>query len=404
MSQIYLWKVILDQEWLAIILTFIILNLLVIIPPLFRKSKAILVLMILMVNLRFLLIFINLYIFRLPGSDKDAVRFVKNANDIANGYLKPDSFIGADLFESYLAFILKFISNNPIYLHLSSNIFFIMFLYIFILFLYDLNIKNRFVFISLIIINLFPSILMNTVTVLREPYQMFFLMLSLYTMHQYITKEKIINLFLFILSTFLLGISHNGLIIVIPLLIFIASITFLWVKRLTIKSFSLTILSTIIILSILILMKVGILTSQATDSVFSGEGLQYAEGYRLSSPDARASYAGTLDTSNIMTTFLSSMTLFVKYMIFPLPWMISSIVDLISIMENLIRIYLIAYILKNKIKSKIFISLFIIYIFIEMIWSLGTSNWGTASRHHIISMPILLIIFNYITSKSRRKS
>lgn len=403
MNHIYIWKIILDQEWLAILLIFIILNSLVVFLPLFRKSKAILILMILIVNIRFLLIFINIYIFRLPGSDKDAVRFVRNAGDIAHGYIKPDSFIGADLFETYLSIILKYISNNPIYLHLSSNIFFIMFVYVFILLLSNLNIKNKVILLPLVIINFFPSILMNTVTVLREPYQMFFLMLSIYSLYKYISKEKLLNLFLFILSTVLFGISHNGLVIIIPLIILIAAITFIWIKKLTIKSISLTCLSLIIIFTVIILMKIGLLTSQATDSIFSGEGLEYAEGYRLSSPDARASYAGTLDTSNVISAFISSISLFIKYMIFPLPWMISSVIDLISIVENLTRLFLLTYIIKYRIESKIFISLFIIYILLEMIWSLGTSNWGTASRHHIVSMPILLIVFTYVFSKSRLK-
>lgn len=401
MSQIYLWKILLDQEWLAIPLTFIILNLIVIALPLFRKSKAIFILMISMVNIRFILIFINIYIIQLPGSDKDAIRFVRNASNIAQGYIKTDSFVGADLFEYYLSLILKFVSNNPIYLHLSSNIFFVLFIYIFIIFLNDLNVKNKLIFISLVILNLLPSILMNTVTVLREPYQMFFLMLCLYSMYKYISKEKIFSLFTFILSTVLLGISHNGLVMVIPFIILIASITFLWEKNLTVKSFSLTFFSIFIILALIVLMKFGVLTSQATDSILSGDGLEYAEGYRLSSPDARASYTGFLDTSNVITTLMSSITLFMKYMIFPMPWMISSVIDLVAITENLIRLCMITYIVKNRIRSKIFVSLFILYLLLEMIWSIGTSNWGTASRHHIVSMPILLIVFTYVFSKSR---
>lgn len=403
MSQIYIWKFLLDQEWLAIPLTFIILNLIVIALPLFRKSKAIFLLMITMVNLRFILIFINIYIIQLPGSDKDAIRFVRNASNIAHGYIKPDSFVGADLFEYYLSLILKFLSNNTIYLHLSSNIFFVFFIYIFILFLNDLNVKNKFILMPLVILNLFPSILMNTVTVLREPYQMYFLMLCLYSMYKYITKEKIFSLFTFILSTVLLGILHNGLVMVIPLIILIASITFLWMKNLTVKSFSLTFFSIFIILVVIILMKFGVLTSQATDSILSGEGLEYAEGYRLSSPDTRASYTGVLDTSSVITTLMSSISLFIKYMIFPMPWMISSVIDLVSITENLIRLCMITYIVKNRIGSKIFVSLFILYFLLEMIWSIGTSNWGTASRHHIVSMPILLIVFTDIFSKSRLK-
>lgn len=401
MNQIYIWKILLNQEWLAIFLTFIILNFTILALPLFRKSRVIFALMIIIVNLRFILIFINLYIIKLPGSDQDAVRFVRNANSIAQGNIKSNNFIGADLFEYYLSFIIKFISNNFIYLHLLSNIFFILCIYIFILFLNNLKVNNKYILISLIILNLFPSVLMNTVTVLREAYQMFFLLLSTYSLYRYISKEKFINLLIFILSSFFLGISHNGLIMVIPIIILMGTITFIWEKDLTIKSLTLTFFSLFITLGVFILMKTGILTSQATDSIFTGEGLKYASGYRLSSPDARTTYKGVLDTSNIFTILISSTLLFLKYMFFPLPWMISSVIDLISIFENITRLLIIVYIIKSKITSKILISLFLFYLLLELLWSIGTSNWGTASRHHIVSMPILLVIFSYVFSKSK---
>ncbi len=400
MGHEYFWKLLLNQDWFAIILTFFILNICVVFPPLFRKNKITLIFMLIVSNIRCLLIIINVYISYLPGSDKDAVRFVRNANNIANGYLVPDSFVGADLYEYYLSIIVKFVSDNPIYLHLSSNVIFIGFLYILVLLLNDMKIEDKYILYALAIINLFPSILLNTVTVLREPYQMFFIMLSIFSIYQYMNKNKIVYLFLFIMASFLLGISHNGLVIFIPILILMASITILWIKKTTIKSVIFNLILLILIFIVIFLMKIGILTSQATDSIISGKGLEYAEGYRLSSPDSRASYEGALDTSNIITIFNSSIILFIKYMIFPLPWMVNKIIDLISIFENLLRLIMITYILKYKIGEKLLFSFFLIYLIMEFVWSIGTSNWGTASRHHIISIPILVIVFVYVISKS----
>ena len=42
-------------------------------------------------------------------------------------------------------------------------------------------------------------------------------------------------------------------------------------------------------------------------------------------------------------------------------------------------------------KNKISIIVLIIYLAVEFVWAMGTSNWGTAMRHHTIANGILLI-------------
>ena len=38
--------------------------------------------------------------------------------------------------------------------------------------------------------------------------------------------------------------------------------------------------------------------------------------------------------------------------------------------------------------------------FIETMWSVGTVNWGTASRHHVVSYGLLAIVAFYIPKKT----
>ena len=79
----------------------------------------------------------------------------------------------------------------------------------------------------------------------------------------------------------------------------------------------------------------------------------------------------------------------------------NSITDLIFFIENCARVYLIylsvkfLIINKSKQRVKVYSSLLLIlfiYFFTELIWSLGTMNWGTASRHHIPSLGLLAIV------------
>ena len=98
-------------------------------------------------------------------------------------------------------------------------------------------------------------------------------------------------------------------------------------------------------------------------------------------------------------SLFSSFILFIpvslfQYLFEPLPQRISSFMDIALFFENLIRLYLIynTIVSFKKIKNAQFgILIFSYYILIELIWSLGVNNWGTASRHHIPSSGLLAL-------------
>lgn len=396
----YIWSAFLSNTFLAIIVCFFIMNSIALLP-LFRKNKKIFTFVISIINLRFFLMITNVYIVKLPGSNEDAVRFVRNAFQISTGNLKVDSIVGAGLYENFLSFFIKYISYNPMYLHLLSNIAFLISVYIFMLFADKLKFSLNNTFIGLIILNFLPSIVMNTVTTLREPYQILFLMLYSYFLYKFIESDKIKYLILFTVSTILFGLTHNGLIIMIPILIFIGAIMYITTRNLTFKSLAIIFISFILFIVIILMMISGVISSQFTESISSGEGLEYAEQYREGSPDSRATYTGSLDTSNILTFLISSSILFIKYMTSPLPWMMTSPIDLISLFENLIRIILLIVVFKNirDVRGIFSKSILVIYFSIEILWAMGTSNWGTAARHHIVAFPFPILSFLIIKNE-----
>ena len=70
--------------------------------------------------------------------------------------------------------------------------------------------------------------------------------------------------------------------------------------------------------------------------------------------------------------------------------------DLIALLENLFRIIIILLICYSIYFNTInfnkftFVSFFF-FLVIEIIWAMGTTNWGTAIRHHSVALPILFI-------------
>ena len=76
------------------------------------------------------------------------------------------------------------------------------------------------------------------------------------------------------------------------------------------------------------------------------------------------------------------------------------IMDIMVISENLFRIIIIFLFLIyiNISISHIYFKILFLIIFlsIELSWSMGTFNWGTAIRHHICSLGILSIFTAFL--------
>ena len=45
-------------------------------------------------------------------------------------------------------------------------------------------------------------------------------------------------------------------------------------------------------------------------------------------------------------------------------------------------------------KQLIFLKCFLLFLGIELIWAIGTANWGNAIRHHVPGLPIIIILFS----------
>ena len=122
----------------------------------------------------------------------------------------------------------------------------------------------------------------------------------------------------------------------------------------------------------------------------------------INQEDARAIYRTSIQLDNFSSFLLYLPVSFLQYLFEPLPQRVSSIIDMSLLFENLTRMFLIynAVVSLKKMKNAQFgMTIFLFYLIIEMVWSLGVNNWGTASRHHIPSWG-LLCIASYIIPNS----
>jgi len=85
-----------------------------------------------------------------------------------------------------------------------------------------------------------------------------------------------------------------------------------------------------------------------------------------------------------------------QYLFEPMPWRVSSPADLVPVVENLLRAVLVLQALQSLWQlrggaRRAALVVFASYLVLETAWALGTFNWGTAARHHIPGMGLLLL-------------
>ena len=103
---------------------------------------------------------------------------------------------------------------------------------------------------------------------------------------------------------------------------------------------------------------------------------------------SRADYRTQAYDSGALGFILSIVSGFFQYMMEPLPTRIGSLSDIILAVENIARILVLTMAIFKLSKSQtaegasLLLFLLLLYVALEVIWSVGTINWGTASRHH----------------------
>jgi len=110
----------------------------------------------------------------------------------------------------------------------------------------------------------------------------------------------------------------------------------------------------------------------------------------------RARYRSELKIDGLLDLLFSAPVFLFQYLFEPLPWRVSALEDIVHLLENCLRAWLIVLVFfsfKNSLgqERRLLLFIFASYLLMEAIWSLGTSNWGTAIRHHIPGMGLLVL-------------
>lgn len=282
--------------------------------------------------------------------------------------------------------------------------------------LLSFNMKNQFK--AMLIYVLLPSSILHTSVTLREPYQLLFVNLAIYSFLKIYMNKSLFYLLVFLCTVLCMSILH-GVLLVFG--VFIVAVTLF---MLSFRSYKSAKFLSIIKLMIVFPLIVYVIT-YGLDSFNVYSYGNYAAGSNMSwhailesfqnglisiGGGARSNYKSSVVlNSGVDLMYFVPVGLF-KYLFEPMPWRIKNMFDIFVMLENILRAWLLwrAWIWFRSVsvqgKWPVLI-VFISCLLLEVLWSLGTVNWGNAVRHHIPSTGLLLIVaFAYMRVPHSRKA
>lgn len=358
-------------------------------------------------SIRHVVSIINAYYTTVIAADVDAVRFHEIAVLAANS-ITPDWYnefgsldAGANAYIGLLALTYRLFGASKFVGQELSVLAFAITILIYVKLLREIRLQY-YLLPLLTLFLILPSVVIFTSITMREAFQILCFLGAICWTVRLRKRPGAFNVAMVLLMTFGLGAMHNGMVVYA---VFLACLCLFWgfkfrLTRIQGKNMAMKILSPVLIIGIIIAwVNLAGDYGGATRAIMEGEGTVYLGGYRdkTSTSFDRATYGGKLDTSSFLNFVPSAAEVFSMYMFAPLPWQIGKSVDIYAAAEGLMRALLLTFAIYTWYRARgglksLWGFLLICYLSIELLWALGTSNWGTAIRHHIVAYPVLVII------------
>jgi hypothetical protein len=247
--------------------------------------------------------------------------------------------------------------------------------------------------ILIAVFSFWPSILFNTSVTLRESFEALAVALMAYSAVKLIYKNE--NSWTFLISGMVLGSVLHGSLVIFSIVMFSFIIYYNFNLRIRLNFTGKTIFA-LIFLSIGLgfgIFVIGNVAYNLDKGLF--DTVQSFNEYAANA-NARADYRASAYFSGPIDVLIFIPITFFEYMMEPLPNHIGSIADAALFLENIARAALLfgaISVLARRDMPNRSIPVFLLsaYLFLSLVWAVGTVNWGTASRHHVPGFALLLL-------------
>jgi len=343
-----------------------------------------------------LITWINVYHVDFKGATVDAQKFHDLGLDWAN-YGKIQFVVSTEFYAQLLGILYRYIYPSQ-FLGASINI-----ISTIVTFIYFrkilLRIQSFYIVVPILLVLLWPSYIPRATTTMREPLMLMFFSIFTYSLLVLQANYNKKNLMLLLIGAAGMFLLHKAFaVLVFILLVYMTLVSDLFTRH---KSKIISSIARLLFICFIAVIFYS-LTSVSSDirglSVFNAlyntdkeyidKVLQYKVGH-----SARATYNATIDTSSILSFILSVPWVMLNYLLQPFPWRISNIYDIAAFIEVAFRSFLVLYVVKyRKILSTDHKIMLVLYLATTAMWAAGTTNYGTASRHHTTHTWLLILV------------
>ena len=350
--------------------------------------------------IRLFLTLINLYFFALPGGEYDTGKFHNEAvlyKNYLSGSVGSFDYQLGWLYSYILGIIYYYIVESVLLGSILSCLAWLLSAIILRSILIRLKVKNDSINFALLIYTfVFPISLIYTSFMLREVY-ILLIFNSIVLLILKINSEKKIFfkalniLFLIFITTIFSYFHRSNAVLVITILPILLSIYLIRKFKIRLLSFNM-----IIILSLFIFFLFYINFFERVFNIIWFYQLGHFDPF----DPFRADYYNYKEHSQLEYSFLGliihSLKNIYNYFVQPSVFNVSSAADFVAFYENIVRLaFIFASIFKlnkNFEKRDLFLFIFLMVFLMEVIYAQATVNWGSATRHHVPTMGLIILM------------
>ena len=342
--------------------------------------------------------FLNAYVSPVIGAGADALSFHKAAVEVSlldNHMWNYASFSNGDaVYTDCLGLFYRFIGSS-IFSGAELSVLAFVLSCVVLVKLVDLLDLRRFRVGIILLFGLLPSMAIFTSVTLRESWQALFFLLTIYWAIRLHKRPGILIVSFLLMSVICLSVLHASLLCYAIYLIIISTYWGVLSRKKKVRwlwpvSFVFTGL----------LVACAIVFAQKMGWYMSVEGaFERAAMFRHAAAtiQGRTTYGIMLDTSSVLGLVKTIPTVFVYYMFAPFPWQVKNVLDIHALLESMLRFALLLSALFSWRRSSgevrsYYSFLFIVVLGLELVWALGTINWGTGMRHHVPGYGVIVLL------------
>lgn len=353
-----------------------------------------------------LVAFSNAYVVNLKGAEVDAERFLKHAMEWAQ-FGSLELVIDAEFFIQFLGVLVYLGGSDELFLTAIGILFYYCSIWFLLRQYGSFGCWRILAFLVACYLVFFsPSLILRMGALLREPYVIFALIMMTYHAVKFIERKSFGRFILVLLFGLIGALFHKAFLAFLP--IFLIVLASFLVNR-NPRSWLLIggVFVSFGVLAILLFPTLATLRGgDALSVIMSGD---FSTADRIvdskSSREFRTTYDYGKDFSSLGGVLLTVIQANIYYYLAPFPSKVTAVVDIFAVVENWLRIFVITYLAwRLKVQpNRAAMFVLVCYFLFNSIWAVGTSNYGTATRHHITTAPLLLYGFILVSGTRRRQ-